>query len=104
MSRLVEQGFERDRLSTRGLDLRWWLFVHLDGEDGRPQRPRKGVEDNGFTFARGGRARSEEEARRALEDARAEAVTELGYWRGQPSHALGDRGELVALGLQELPA
>lgn len=104
MSLDLEHGFERDRLDEHGLVIRWWLFVHVDGEDGRPQEPRRGVSDDGFLFARGGRAATDDDAREALEQAAREAQAEYGFWRGQPSHALGALGDLIPLGHTELPA
>lgn len=100
----LEQGYERDRLAGPGLVVRWWFFAHVTGEEGRPQRPRLGVPDDGFRFARGGRTATPEEAEMAITDARIEAAAELEVWRGQPSHALGPGGRLVPLGQLELPA
>lgn len=103
----VDHGYERDRLDgRRGLPIRWWLYVALDGAEGRPQRPRLGVVDHGFRFARGGRVRTDDAAQAALRAAYEEANRELGFWRGQPSHRLGPNGELIPLGelAPELPA
>lgn len=99
MSRTFEIGFEADQIDGRpGEAVRWWLYVHLDGEDGRPQRPRKGVADQGFHFARGGRAATAKQAELMLEEATGQAETEYWLWRGQPSHMLGRNGELIPLG------
>jgi hypothetical protein len=94
-----EYGYERDRLSSgaNSLDYRWWLYASVPGSKLRPQRPRLGVPDHGFRFARGGRADSEEHAKRLLSAALREADREVDHWRGQPSHALGRGGELVPL-------
>jgi hypothetical protein len=91
---VIEAGLER--LSLAG-DVRWWLFIHIEGERARPQRPRRGVVDRGFRFARGGCVASDESARSALEIARDEAREEWARWQHQPSHALGPRGELIPL-------
>lgn len=91
----IDAGYERDRLTGGGLAIRWWIFLSL--ENARPQRPRQGVVDRGFRFARGGRVATEEQANEALYLARGEADRELVYWRGQPSHALGPHGELIPL-------
>lgn len=100
----LEVGYERDRLGSAGLMIRWWFFAYVPDARGRPQRPRLGVPGNGFRFARGGRVETESEAEAAIAGAQAEAQRELVFWRGQPSHALGVRGELIPLGAPELPA
>lgn len=92
---MIEIGYERVRLGGSDPDVRWWLFIHI--EEGRPQRPRLGVVDRGFRFARGGCVASEDEARERLKSARDEANTEWMRWQHQPSHALGTRGELIPL-------
>lgn len=103
--RTIESGYELDRFSGV-FCVRWWLFLFVPGGEGRPQRPRLGVTDHGFRFARGGRVGTPEEAQEALRDAYAVAEREFGFWRGQPSHALGRAGELVPLDavLPKLPA
>lgn len=92
---MIEIGYERIRLAGSDPDVRWWLFIHL--EEGRPARPRLGVVDRGFRFARGGCVVTDDEARAALELAREAARAEWTRWQHQPSHALGPRGELVPL-------
>jgi len=92
---LIEIGYERIRLDGSAHDVRWWLFIHL--EEGRPQRPRRGVIDRGFRFARGGCVATDDDARAALELARDEARSEWSRWQHQPSHALGANGELIPL-------
>jgi hypothetical protein len=96
----VEMGYERDRVggAPGSLDIRWWLYLEVPGEKLRNQKARLGVMDNGFRFARGGRAATAEEAEMALAAAYVEAQREVEYWRGQPSHALGAGGELIPLG------
>jgi len=93
----LDSGYERDRLHGFELEIRWWLFVQIDGPHARPQRPRLGVVDRGFRFARGGRVSTAEEAENALRDAHAEARREIEFWAGQPTHALGPLGELIPL-------
>ena len=106
----IEVGYERDRFGPPSawshLTIRWWLFLFVPGEKLRNQRARQGVVDRGFRFARGGRAATEEEARRLLSAAHSEAQREVDFWRGQPSHALAPNGDLVPLDelLPELPA
>lgn len=102
----VSVGFEQDRLGGAPEDrnVRWWFYIWVPGEKLRNQKARLGVEDNGFTFARGGRTHSEERAAQLIALAQAEAEREIAYWRGQPSHALGPAGELIPLRqLPELP-
>lgn len=93
-------GFEKDRLGgwPGELNVRWWVYLWVPGHKLRNSRARLGVEDNGFTFARGGRTHSEEHAGQLIREAQTEAEREMSYWRGQPSHALGPSGELVPLG------
>lgn len=90
----VEVGFERCRVGERH-PFRWWVYLHV--EEGRPQAPRRGVVDRGFRFARGGFAVNETGARNEIALAREQADREWRYWRHQPSHALGDRGNLIPL-------
>lgn len=96
----VHSGSELDRLvpSSGALDVRWWFFAHVTGEDGRPQRPRQGVHDEGFCFARGGRVATHAEADAQIAAAAREAELELSYWRSQPSHMLAPNGALVPIG------
>lgn len=97
---IYEAGYERDRIGPNGrgnLVIRWWMFLSVPGARLRNQRPRQGVVDRGFRFARGGRVATEEEAATLLEQARHDAQREVQYWRGQPSHALGPAGELIPL-------
>ena len=105
----ISVGFEKDRVGSDpvfSLDIRWWFYIWIPGGKLRNQDARLGVEDHGFTFARGGRTHSEEDAQHEIEKAQREAEREVEYWRGQPSHALGPNGELIPLGelAPELPA
>lgn len=102
----ISVGFEADRLGgpPDALDVRWWFYVFVPGEKLRNQQARKGVQDYGFAFARGGRCRGAKEAQAHIAEAQREAESEIEYWRGQPSHALGPSGELIPLNqLPELP-
>jgi hypothetical protein len=97
----VQQGFEADRVMLgddhERHDVRWWLYLHVTGDDARRQASRLGVADAGFRFARGGRARSFDDAAGELDAARHEALRDLQGWRGQPSHMLNASGGLVPL-------
>lgn len=98
MSNQVESGYEADRLrTTRAGAYRWWLYVQIEGKHLRDQRARKGVVDHGFRFARGGRTYTVADAIAAIREAERQAVAECRSWQGQPSHALGPRGELIPL-------
>lgn len=96
---MIESGFEADRLrpSNRAGSYRWWLYVQVEGEQLRDQRARKGVADNGFRFARGGRAYTPEECRFWIGQAELDAVAECQMWMRQPSHLLGPAGQLIPL-------
>jgi hypothetical protein len=97
----VQQGYELDRVmlgdDQERLGVRWWLYLHATGDDGRRQAARRGVADRGFHFARGGRARNPEDALVRLDAAKHEALRDLHVWRGQPSHMLDASGALVPL-------
>lgn len=97
---MIEQGWERDSLH-RTADgqppIRWWLYVFLEPGTGRRSKPRRGVVDRGFRFARGGRVWHEADAQAALARAARDVHNEWVLWSHQPSHALGPRGELIPL-------
>lgn len=95
---ILEQGYELDRLHGLRFPVRWWFFAHVPGDRVRNQRARRGVVDNGFRFARGGRCESPDVARVLLREAHHDAEGELRLWRGQPSHALSPAGDLIPLG------
>lgn len=92
---ILESGYERDSLSGH-LSIRWWFYLHAPVA--RPQRPRLGVEDNGFRFARGGRCSTAGQAEYEIARARMEANQDWQRWTRQPSHRLSPTGELIPLG------
>lgn len=98
MGRTLEMGVEKDRLDERVSGWRWWFYLHVPDAEGRPQDPRQGVQGNGFSFARGGRAPDRHSADLRLRRAWDDAEREFRLWQKQPSHALGPNGELVPLG------
>jgi hypothetical protein len=103
----VDSGYEFDRHPEQAgpLGIRWWVYIFIPGEKLRNQRPRLGVIDRGFRFARGGRAGSSEEAERLIAEAYEVAAHEARHWKGQPSHELGPAGQLVPLDeVTDLPA
>ena len=92
----MQVGYERDTFGSHPAGaFRWWLYVLVPGS--RNQAARRGVIDRGFRFARGGRAYTEDDARREIARAQGTAEREMSYWNAQPSHALGPHGELIAL-------
>ena len=92
---VYELGYERDDLHDRRDVIRWWLYCEIPVS--RYQPARQGVVDHGFRFARGGRATTVQEAEYKLDVARSEANVDWRLWTHQPSHLLGEHGELIPL-------
>lgn len=96
---MVEAGYEKDSLTRTHLAIRWWCYLHI--KNARNQEARRGVPDDGFRFARGGRCSTPREAQNLIRRAQDDARTEWETWIHQPSHVLGRRGELIPV--NELP-
>jgi len=83
---VAEAGCERVTLNEP--DWRWWYFVS----------------QGGFTFARGGRATTEQECHRLIDDAYRVAVCELAEYRYRPTHMLSiPDGSLIPLPSGDIP-
>lgn len=84
---VAEAGCERVTLNQP--DWRWWYFVQAVG----------------FTFARGGRATTEQECHSLIDDAYRAAVCELAEYRYRPTHMLNvPDGSLTLIPPGDIPA